>query len=258
MDTPLLSDIKYLGGDVFITVKTELVSYEQERYHKVVSLRTTSFKAYLENYGYDIIGLSVGYHFDGKNQNPHAHSHFIGRPARDKALLRKCATNESRDRKNWVDKEYRKNNKVYCLDDLSVKYEMVDPDSFHADMLAYPLKEGNRHPEPAFYQYQEGQMSEGMIVALQAYASNLYIATKAERERKAVAAEKSRTVREKILMVAELHKHKFRTYRDMVLLLDEKYIGNLEFSEYPRPNDYKIHCQQIAIKLGVMKYSDLC
>lgn len=258
MDTPILTDIKYLAGDVMVTLKIDLDPDGKEYYDKAVRIRTLSFKAYLENYGYNIIGLSVGYHYEGKNERPHAHSHFICRPSTGSALLRISASNESRDRKAWVAKEYKKNEKVYCLDDISVKYTVVDPESFHAEMLSYPLKEGHRHPNPEFYIYQNGQMSEDMVVALQRYGQNLYAATKAESERKAAAAEKSRSVREKILMIAELHKHKFRTYRDMVLLLDEKYIGNLEFSEYPRPNDYKVHCQQVAIKLGVMKFSDLC
>lgn len=272
----ILDTIRFPPGSVAIMCKYNFScelnddgSHPYDKYKNVSKFYIRGVRTYHIEYGYDIIAQSVGIHTQGINERPHLHIHMVGVPKRDKALERISSSNPSRDRSAFL-KKYEKKQKTdtslpnIFLEDIEVKYEKVDVDSYHADILAYPVKEWTPlKPECVLpienYKNEYEQMEISTQNALLQYASALWEKSKAEVERKRRAKLKTQGVRENILMIANLHKPKFgKDYKKYLQVLDEYYISNLEFEDYPRPNDYKVYCQQVAIKIGILKYSDLC
>lgn len=265
-------DINFDNNHVFITVKVMHSSVSEESEYSYgaeegandsdawdteVSHVYESMREYLEWYGYDIVASAVGRHIDGKNKKPHSHIHYIAKVEVGKLKGAIHRNDAARNRKLYFEKHSKKSNPI-----CEVKYQDIEQNghTVHGSMLSYPFKEGSPHPNRNFQMYDKKPMTNVMYDSCLEYGKSLWQAAKAERDRKERAQEGSRSVRMDILAVAQkgVNKGIVSSYRELLNYLDDEYIGKLDFNDYPRPNDYKIHCQQIAVKLRIAKYSDFC
>lgn len=260
----VLAEINFDANHTFISVKLHLTRdndvYEEQitdaeqmdLWQRTVDQVYPGIQKYLTDYGLDIVASSVGIHLQGKRENPHAHYHYLvkikGGAAKKNGVK---PSNPSNNRKDWL-----KKNPGFTLGESEFKYQELDPKkNHHVDMLAYPMKEGIVAARN-YYIYKNEIMTDEMYDAMLAYAKSLFAAAQAEKTRKERAAEGSYSVLCDILDIAKMGRNKFTNLQEMREYLDVHYISNLKLNDYPRPNDYKINCQKVAVALGIAKYSE--
>lgn len=269
----ILDEIHFDHNHTFVTVKLSLdflthdydgveqSPEEQHAYWQIeIDYHWKSIVKYLTDYGLDIVASSVGIHTQGKNEKPHAHFHYlvkiIGGSAKKNGVK---PSNPSGDRKRWS----QKNHELGFVDintNVEFKYQdLNERKNYHADMLSYPLKEGQPALNRSYYTYNNMIMLDEMYNALLEHGKALFAAAQAEKSRKEKLAEGSYSVMTDILTIAQmaLSREEFDTYEGMRRYLDDRYIKKLPLNQYPRPNDYKVHCQKIGVYLGLLRYSDL-
>lgn len=124
------------------------------------------------------------------------------------------------------------------------------------EFLSYPLKEGHEVMTPRFYRFQfPTQMERMMVQWLKDIGNTIYQKQVALRLRQDKCAEKKVNQLMTLYEIVKLHNPK--TYKDMLYYLDEVHIPSLELSDYPDPKNYKSNCEKIAVKMKLLKYSDL-
>lgn len=108
------------------------------------------------------------------------------------------------------------------------------------------------------YKYNGQPMDLEMLDALQQYAVAVYNGELGVQERRQKSEEKSLARKNDILKCAKEHRELFDNYKEMLYVLDVKYIAKLPFSEKPKPLEYKTATQIVAVELGLSQYSDYC
>lgn len=224
-----------------VTVKIDL----DDKLHDVDENRGSSCftaKRYLESCGVNIIATTAGLHKNGKNQKPHIHYHLIC----DKFI---APSNPSQHRKRWASK-----NDEY-FEGFSFKYQPIKTDRQRFEILAYPYKEGLVCKDNKLHYFNGELMKPDMIKFLRDYGKTIYDLSHALRVRQDLCQERKQNA---LLELYDLVKDKqFTSFQEMMIWLDENFICELSLEEYPDPRNYKINCQKIAIKKGILKYSNL-
>lgn len=207
-----------------------------------------SILAYLKDSGVAVLASTAGVHKEGRNQIPHIHYHFI-------CERFSPPSNPSQHRKRWLSK---KDNDSSDLGEASFKYQKLDTRYPKYQFLSYPLKEGLMVPKfyyPYLMTFDGKKMSNEMIDFLKKVGQTIY------QTQAAIRLRQEKSQQRKQLALQDLYEickdHTFPSFKAMLIWLDENYIDGLDLDEYPDPKNYKVNCQKVAVRLGLLKYSEL-
>ena len=203
----------------------------------------------------DIKFCSAGVHLEGKNKIPHYHLHIIT----DRSV--KKPQNPSDHRKRFIAKMHKLGDEEYSMGDVSMKWASVDTQAPKYNILAYPLKEGRevRNEEGKlkrqYYIDMYKPMTNEMLKFLKDIGKAIYEHNKALHFRNDLCEERKK---HKLMELYDLVKHQhFDNYKDMLIWLEDNYIGKLELDKLPDFRNYKSNCEKVAVKLGILKYYNL-
>lgn len=199
---------------------------------------------YLKDCGVDIIASSSGLHQNGKREIPHIHYHFIVAHYNE-------PSNPSQHRKRWLAKS---GNDGENFLDASFKYQRIDIRSPKYQFLAYPLKE-SKVLKRKYYTFQGANMTIEMINFLRSVGETIYNTALALRLRQDKCTERKQLALKELYEICKAES--FSSYKQMMTWLDTNYIDTLELEEMPDPKNYKTNCQKVAVKLKLLKYSEL-
>jgi len=230
---------------ISVKVNIENGEYSEKDF---VPLHLTDILNYLRDSGVEIISSTAGVHLEGRNQIPHIHYHFI-------TSHYNPPSNPSQHRKRWLSKT---DNSECDLGDASFKYQKIDKKYPVYQFLSYPLKEG-RLLSPRYNKlcclFDKSPMEKGMIEFLRSVGNTIY------QTALALKLKQDKTQERKQLALKELYdivvNQNFSSFKQMMCWLDDNYIATLSLEEMPDPKNYKTNCQKIAVKLGLLKYSEL-
>lgn len=227
-----------------ISVKINIPDYDPSD-NEFIPPNFADVVKYLKDSGVEILACSSGIHLNGRHEIPHIHYHFI-------ANHYTAPTNASLHRKRWVGK---KENKDICsLEDVSIRYQSLKKNEPRFQFLAYPLKEGIKVLRRC-YIYDGKKMSNEMLDFLLSVGQTIYQTACALRLRQNKCQERKQLALKELF---DLCKTKtFSNFREMMLWLDKNYIDTLDLDDLPDPKNYKTNCQKVAVKLGILKYSDI-
>lgn len=205
------------------------------------------FLDFLTDKEYHVFAYTTGLHTKGESGIPHHHYHFM--MTADKGIM----TNPAQTLQRWINKNKRP------INNCTMKWSQLDISKPRYQFLSYPLKEGcllrkfSKYT-PAYF--LDGQpMSMGMVRYLRDVGKAIYDKAVALKLRQDKMVERRQlALRDLFLIVKE---QSFGSYRAMLEWLDDNYIATLELEQLPDPNQYKINCKKIAVKLGLLKYSDI-
>lgn len=254
----LATVFKFEEGTVICTVKVALDTVLMEHWDAYIVDKHNLVRCYLEDNNYEIIEFSSGRHMEGKAGKAHAHIHYV---LKYNGTGNPIYSNESTRKKRYLDKlsadsehplikSFGMTPGQFTFTNVSMKWEMLDINSIHYATLAYPLKEGIRCDRTLY------SMAEPYIVALQEYAEGVYKGQVAMHERRERSEEKLQCRKEEMLKVARTYRSIYSNWREMACVLQTYYVKPLPFREKPRPQDFKINCQIIAVELGIADYVD--
>lgn len=253
----LAERFKFDEGSVVCTVKVALHNVLPEDWEQYICDKHTLVRCYLEDNDYDIIEFSSGRHMEGKARKAHAHIHYV---LKFNGTGNPLYSNESTRKGRYVEKvlanpteygitKFLKPGQINWTN-ITMRWCILDIDSIHYDVLSYPLKEGIRCHQLLY------TMEEEYIIALREYAQGIYNGQIAMHERRERSEEKLQCRKEEMLKVAREHRALFSNWKEMALVLQKYYVLPLPFREKPRPQDFKINCQIIAVELGIADYVD--
>lgn len=247
---------KFEEGSLVCTVKVDLSSYREEVWHDHTLEKHMLILAYFEDFKYDIIEFSSGIHKNGKAEKPHAHIHYV---LKYTGTGNAIYSNESQRRTRWVNQATNDEQHTarvcgglkpsqITFASVSMKYMPLDMNSIHYDVLAYPLKEGNRCTSMLY------SMEPQYVTALEEYAMAIYKGQVAMHERREKNEEKTQCRKEAMLKCAKEYRHLYDNWMDMALILEKYYLSPLPFREKMKPQEFKINCQIIAQELQIASY----
>lgn len=251
----MLDTIKFKEDAMAICVKCNLPEDEEE-WDEYISIRWLTILEYLAHYAYTIYASSGGIHMKGKAETPHFHLHFV---LSKTGVKTPRPSNPSKHRGDWLKRVLKPGNIIdYTFEDCKFEYsDSLDKKKAEYNVLSYPLKEG-RLLDRSYYRYNGEPMQQEMLDALLQYSKAVYEGEEAVQARRLKSQENSMCRKNDILKCAKEHRDLFSTYREMLLVLDARYINKLPFNDKPRPQEYKINCQIVAVELGLLSYSELC
>jgi len=229
-----------------VSVKVNMEDYDADTKSNFTPPHGADILRYLKDSGVEIISSTAGVHIDGRNKVPHIHYHFITKRF-------SAPTNPSQHRKRWMSKSDGD------LGDASFKYQKLDARYPKYQFLSYPMKEGILPPKGLWTKslmlFNDGPMENTLIEFLKSVGTTIYQTQIALRVRQEKSQER------KQLALSELYEicrsQSFSNMSQMMKWLDINYINTLELEDYPDPKNYKVNCQKIAVKLGILKYSEL-
>jgi len=218
---------------------------EDEFYPNVKSYITDKLNA-------RVLYSSAGIHKNGKNAVPHIHYHFI-------TTRFKVPSNRSQHRQRWVDEDIETN---YLGKNCSIQFEKIDNTKPKYHVLAYPLKEGLINEEInalGFHDYTQknGKMKKDMKTFLMGVGKEIYEKAMAAHDRREKSDERKQIKLTDLFNLCRENRESFTTFTGMKLWLDTNYIDKLELSELPDSRNYKNNCEKVAVKLRLLKYSDI-
>lgn len=226
-----------------ISVKINIPDYDASD-NNWVAPAFADINKYLKDSGVDILAISSGIHVNGRNQIPHVHYHFITAHINPPA-------NPSGHRTRWLAK---KGNEEANFQGASFKYTRLEPNKPKYQFLSYPLKEGIML-QKRYYQFDGEFMKPEMKKLLLDVGKEIY------EQACALILRQMKCQERKQLALRELydlvHKIQFSSFKQMMAWLDDNYISTLDLEEMPDPKNYKVNCQKIAVKMGILKYSDI-
>lgn len=229
-----------------IAVKINLVDYDpSDNNENWLPPQLNSVRRYLKDCGVEIIGSTAGIHTEGRRQIPHIHYHFICNHYNE-------PSNASQHRRRWLGKN---GNEEENLTDISIKYSSLERNKPKYQFLSYPLKEGKRLRQSHYYTLNGIRMTNEMFNFLLSVGRTIYDTQVALRIRQDKCVERKQLALQELYEICQ--NQNFSSFRNMMEWLDDNYIVSLDLSEYPDPKNYKVNCQKIAIKLGLLKYSSL-
>lgn len=226
-----------------ISVKINIPDYDPSD-NQFIPPNFADIVKYLKDSGVEILACSSGIHLKGRTEIPHIHYHFI-------ANHYNAPSNPSQHRKRWMGKE---ENKMCSLDDASFKYQNLKKNEPRFQFLAYPLKEGIKVLRRC-YIYDGQKMSNEMLDFLLSVGQTIYQTACALRLRQDKCQERKQLALKELFELCKIQT--FSNFREMMLWLDKNYIDTLELDDLPDPKNYKTNCQKVAVKLGILKYSDI-
>lgn len=198
---------------------------------------------YLLDSGVRICAMSAGYHRGGRAGILHIHLHVIAHTYNPPA-------NPSQHRSRWCSKDPERN-----LEGCSFKYSRMDSSKPRFSFLSYPLKESLAVYDKIFYNYKDVRMTDEHLLFLTEAGSAIYQAALAQDLRNERCQERKKNA---LIELYELVKDKnFSDINELARWLDRNYIQPLAIEDYPDPKNYKTNVQKIAVRLGILKYSDM-
>lgn len=197
---------------------------------------------YLKDCGVTILASSSGMHLQGENGVPHLHYHFI-------CERFNAPCNPSQHRQRWCNKN------DMDFSDCTFKYQKLKPNTPKYAILSYPYKEGHVCARHEMHTYNNMQMTLPMREFLRQVGESIYQSALALKLRQNLLSARRQ------LALSELYElvksESFSSFREMQIWLDSNYIASLQLQDYPDPKHYKTNTQKVAVKLGLLKYSDL-
>lgn len=250
-----LETLEIPDGAWVVTVKVNVDQYTEEQQKDLEFLSNLPQLMAAQSYLYDcrdkaegqMIACTAGVHYNGRNEKAHIHHHYIFSDIYQDG-------NASQHRKRWLAKN-RKENPEYNFIETEIKYTPLDPEQPKYHTLAYPMKEGHVLSGYGMCWTNKGPMNQVIINSLKAIGEEIYNTQKAAHERREKSdARKKNTLLELFELVKD---QKFSNFGEMRSWLDENYISTLDLADYPDPKNYKTNCQKIAVRLKLLKYSEL-
>jgi len=201
-------------------------------------------KLYVEELS-TVLFSSAGLHINGKAGKPHIHYVFICKKF-------KPPSNPSQHRKRYAEKNEA------SFENVSFQFKDLDKSKPKYHCLSYPLKEG-RHVTPVnkMYTYNGSPMPHDSIKFLKEIGKSIYDVELGNNLKKDKCEERKKQSLMDLFKICQENRSRFSTLKSMMVCLDDVYIATLELEELPDPKNYKTNCQKIAVKLGILKYSDL-
>lgn len=209
---------------------------------------------YLEHCNIKVLYSTFGYHLLGDAKIPHTHHSLVCSPLSDKDY-NSITKNKSQHRiDRWFNKQTGLNDQFRFLTWKWTK--KIDTSHLKADPLSYPLKEGHHFYETMPEKYIG--ISQDIFEYLLSVGQAIYNKEVGLHMRQDKCDERKKNALLELFSLVEKNKNKFNNFNSMLIWLDDNYISNLTIGEYPDPKNYKTNCQKIAIRLGFLKYSNLC
>jgi len=206
---------------------------------------------YLSDHEIKIKYSSYGQHLNGENKVPHVHYNLIVEPFNYK----KITQNASQHRKRWYDKNIENEIDPDFLK-LSFKFhDHLEEKKCKYATLSYPLKEGLHYWNDRQVVYKN--VNKEMFNFLLSVGTDIYNKEVGLHQRQDKCDERKQCALNNLFQLCDENKMKFGSYREMSIWLDVNYIDKLDIGEYPDPKNYKTNLQKIAVKLKLMKYSEL-
>lgn len=203
-----------------------------------------SILRYLKDSGVELLAYSSGIHTEGRKQIPHIHYHFIANHYNE-------PSNASQHRKRWLGK---KGNETDTFEDATFKYQRLEGNKPRFQFLSYPLKEGQTLSSK-HYMFDNKPMTKEMKIFLLYIGKTLYAQQTALRLRQDKCQERKQLALKELYEICS--QQSFSSFKEMMIWLDVNYIDTLELDDMPDPKNYKTNCQKIAVKLKLLKYSDI-
>lgn len=192
-----------------------------------------------------ILFSSAGLHMNGKAGKPHIHYQFICKKF-------KPPSNPSQHRKRYAEKNEA------SFENVSFQFKDLDKSKPKYHTLSYPLKEGRHLTNVSrLYIYNGSPMPHDCIKFLKEIGKSIYDVELGNNLKKDKCEERKKQSLTDLYKICVENRGRFTTLKSMMTVLDEVYIDTLELEELPDPKNYKTNCQKIAVKLKILKYSDL-
>lgn len=208
--------------------------------------------SYLDFCNVKILFSSMGFHVNGDARIPHVHLNFICNSLDEKSY-KAITQNSSQHRTRW----FEKNGSQDQFKFLTFKWhKTIDKTKPKYSTLSYPLKEG--HSLIAEFPDAYKNISPEVFEYLKSVGQSIYNQELGLHLRQNKCEERKKNSLLELFELCEKNKNKFSTFHGMLLWLDDNYISTLTIADYPDPKNYKTNCQKIAVKLGFIKYSNLC
>lgn len=228
-----------------ISVKINIPDYDASD-NNFVPPAFGSINRYLKDCGVEILAVSSGIHLEGRREIPHLHYHYITKHYNE-------PSNPSQHRKRWLAKQ---GNETESFDEATFKYQRLESNKPKYQFLAYPLKEG-RMLKSKYYIYNNEVMCSEMKNYLLSIGQAIYATQMGLKLRQEKSQERKQLALRELHDLCQANLSHFNTFREMLIWLDEKYISTLELEELPDPKNYKTNCQKVAVKLKLLKYSEI-
>jgi len=196
-----------------------------------------------------ILFSSAGVHLNGESKRPHIHYNFITTPFHPPSNL-------SQHRSRWLKKQGDPD--LYPVDafsNVSFKFQSLQKNKPKYSVLSYPLKEKHFVNVKGLYIYNDKPMTKEQKTFLVDTGSAIYEKEVGLKLRQDKCEERKKLALSSLYELVS--KQSFSTFKEMMLWLDDNYISTLELEDYPDPKNYKVNCQKIAVKLKILKYSDI-
>lgn len=212
---------------------------------------SVDIRNYITDLGVEILFSTAGIHLNGENKVPHIHWNFIT------TSIPKIPSNLSQHRIRW-------SNKKDEVDFTNVSFQIkkkIDLGKPKYQVLTYPLKEGR--PLPSQFNnhkinvYDKNKMTKQQFNYLLEVGQSIYQQELATNLRRDKCEERKKQSLNDLYTICNENRAYFSTLKEMARFLDEKYISTLDIQDYPDPKNYKTNLQKIAVKLDILKYSDL-
>lgn len=231
-----------------VNVKLNFEILDEDLDNSLRELPFLDIKNYVKELAGSILYSTTGVHVNGENKKPHIHYHFI-------TPVFYPPSNPSQHRKRWA----KKVEASLAFLDCSFKFQKLDLSKPKYSVLSYPLKEGLivKHSKNIWYVCDEKPMTKKQIDFLTDVAESIYQGQLALKQRQDKCEERKKVALTSLYNLCLENKSCFTTYKNMMIWLDSNFIATLELDDYPDPRIYKTNCQKIAVKLGILKYSEI-
>ena len=210
-------------------------------------------KQYLDDNEIVVKYSSYGLHLKGENKRPHVHMNMIVFPFNIKKIMQ----NASQHRKRWYDKNIENQIDEQFMNLTFKFYQFLDPLKPKYSTLSYPLKEGLHIYGKHFSNYAYQNVNKEMFDFLLSVGTSIYNKEVGLHQRQDKCEERKQCALQDLFRLCNDNKSNFGSYREMSIWLDINYIDKLDINEYPDPRNYKTNLQKIAVKLKLMKYSEM-
>lgn len=200
---------------------------------------------------------TCGIHLDGVHGKPHAHIHFIF-PVQFQI---KSAAARSNSRTRFIQSRNECGFAWGSMREVTFKFDPLDLTMPKWQILAYPLKERIRSPDPKHYFYYKKNMIRAlrpMIVdTLENVGGAIFDAAKALRERQDACRARKLNNLEEMYKYAFEHRSKFKTFREMREFLEDNLLGpDVPLEDIPVIKNYNNNVFIVGKKLGLVRYCD--
>lgn len=200
---------------------------------------------YVRSLGASIHVASGGVHYKGLRGKPHVHYVVVSSCF---AAVSNPSARKARFAKRIEDADARRR---FCetTQKVSSNHKWAR-DRTKWQPLAYPLKEGNRLPAEMYH-----GLDEQYINFLVSVGTTIYDTQVALHARQEACEERKKNALNELWDIVK--DRQFRSTREMAQFLDEKYIAKLELTDYPDPKNYATNVKKCAVKLGILRYSEM-